>query len=111
MGVELLPDTWDELIELGNEQEKIVHGEALQTMVYREIYANKKSVRQSEFYQAATAGLKPELVFEVHSFEFTNDERVRYPTGEDGKEYTIVRAYDKGEITELTVTSYTGVEV
>jgi SPP1 family predicted phage head-tail adaptor len=98
---------WKEVIELGNMTEEIIYGEPIQTMVYREVYANKKSVRQSEFYQAANIGLKPELIFEVYSFEFNNDEKVRY----NGKEYTIIRVYDKGEIIELTVSSQTGSEI
>lgn len=101
---------WKDVIELGNMQETIVHGEPVQSMVWREVYANKKSVRQSEFYQASSTGLKPELIFEVNSFEFSNDEKVRYPVG-TGKEYSIIRSYEKGEINELTVTSYQGSEV
>jgi SPP1 family predicted phage head-tail adaptor len=102
---------WKDVIDIGNMTETIVHGEPVQSMNYRKIYTNKKSVRQSEFYQASGIGLRPELVFEVHSFEFSNDEKVRYPSGESGKEYSIIRAYDKGEITELTVSSYVGSEV
>ena len=67
---------WKDVIDLGNVVETTVHGETLQTMVYRTVFANKKSVRQSEFYNAANVGLKPELIFEVNSFEFTNDEKV-----------------------------------
>ncbi|MFY9173169.1 MAG: phage head closure protein [Petrimonas mucosa] len=102
---------WKELIKLGNLVETIEHGEPIQSYQWREVFANKKSVRQSEFYQAAATGLRPELVFEVHSFEFDNDEKVRYPAGDEGAEYSIIRAYDKGDITELTVISHIGSEV
>jgi SPP1 family predicted phage head-tail adaptor len=102
---------WNEVIELGNIHETIEHGEPLQSMEYRKVYANKKSIRQSEFYQAANVGLKPELVFEVHSFEFENDEKVRYPAGVDGKVFSIIRTYDKGESIELTLSSFTGTVV
>lgn len=102
---------WREVIEIGNLVEVIDHGEITETMVYREVFANKKSVRQSEFYQAATVGLRPELIFEVHSFEFNNDEKLRYPVGEEGTEYSIIRVFDKGEITELVVTTHVGSEV
>ena len=98
---------WRDVIDLGNLTETIVYGEPIQSMVYRQVFANKKSVRQSEFYQAANVGLKPELVFEVNSFEFSNDERIKY----NDKEYSIIRVYDKGETTELTVTTYVGSEV
>jgi SPP1 family predicted phage head-tail adaptor len=102
---------WRDIIELGNMTETIVHGEPIQTMVYRETFAQKMSVKRSEFYQAANAGLKPELVFEVRSAEFSNDEKVRYPSGDEGKVYSIIRAYDKGETTELTVSAWTGSEL
>lgn len=98
---------WRDVIELGNLTETIVYNEPIKTIVWREVFANKKSIRQSEFYQAANVGLKPELIFEVHSFEFNNDEKVKY----DNKEYYIIRTYDKGEITELTVASFVGGEV
>lgn len=102
-----MSNTWDIKIELGNLVETIVKGEPIQLYEWREVYANRKSIRQSEFYQAGNIGLKPELMFEVHNFEFNNDEKVRY----NGKEYFIIRTYDKGEIIELTVTSHAGSEV
>jgi len=98
---------WKDVIELGNLEEYAEYGEVLQQFVYRKVYANKQSVRQSEFYQSATTGLKPELVFEIRSVEFSNEEKIRY----NGKEYSIIRAYDKGETVELTVSSHIGSEV
>ena len=99
---------WKDTIEIGNMTEVIVKGEPVQSMVYREIYTNKKSVRQSEFYQAAVAGLKPELVFEIRSLEYNNDKKLRYPAGSNGITYDIIRTYDRGEIIELTVSSFVG---
>ena len=78
---------WKDVIELGNTSETIEKGEPVQSIVYREVFANRKSVRMNEFYQAANAGLKPELIFEMYSFEFKADEFVRYPTGSDGTIY------------------------
>ncbi len=102
-----MSNTWDELIKLGNLVETIVKGEPIQSYEWREVFANRKAIRQSEFYQAGNIGLKPELMFEVHSFEFDNDEKVRY----NGTDYSIIRTYDKGEVTELTVSSHVGSEV
>lgn len=98
---------WKDVIELGNLTETIVYGEPVQSFQWREVYANKKSIRQSEFYQAGSVGLKPELMFEVYTFEYDNDEKVKY----NNKEYFIIRAYEKGEFTELTVSSHVGSEV
>jgi SPP1 family predicted phage head-tail adaptor len=64
----------------------------------RQVFANKKSIRQSEFYQAAAIGLRPEIMFEVRTIEYQEEKTLLF----NGKEYSIVRAFDKnGEITEI----------
>lgn len=64
------------------------------------VYCNKKSVRQSEFYQAQAQGLKPELVVEVKQFD--NETHFRF----NEKLYRIIRSYTKSdEIIELVLTS------
>ena len=98
---------WREVIELANLVETIVHGEVVKDATYRKVYANKKSVRQSEFYQGASAGLKPELVFEIRSIELGDEEYIRF----NGKMYTIIRTYENGENIELTATTFAGVDV
>ena len=99
---------WKNSIELGKPTEETVHGEILSGNVWTEVFANKKSVKQSEFYQASLVGLKPELVFEIRSEEYDDHELVRHPAGDDGTIYHIIRTYDRGEITEITVSSYPG---
>lgn len=69
---------WEDVIELGNQTETIVHGEPVKTIEYRSVYANKKSVGRTEHYKASALGLKPEYVFQLHSFDFDADEFVRY---------------------------------
>lgn len=67
----------------------------------RQVFANKRSVRQSEFYAAAMVGLRPEIMFEVRTIEYNGEEKLEY----QGKRYDILRTYDKnGEITELVCT-------
>lgn len=67
--------------------------------VYREIFCDKKSVRQSEFYQAHATGLKAEIMFEIWCDEYNDEKQIRY----NQKEYEIIRTYSKdGEILELT---------
>lgn len=64
----------------------------------RDVLANKKSVRQSEFYQAAAVGLRPEIVFEVQSIEYTDEPKLKY----EGTVYHIIRTFSKnGEKIEL----------
>lgn len=62
-----------------------------------EVYANRMSIRQSEFYQAQATGLRPELAFEIHSMEYSNQEVLEF----ESNKYTIIRTYDKGEFIEL----------
>lgn len=98
---------WRDVVELGNAIETIVSGEVIQSFTWRTVFANKKGVRQSEFYQAGTTGLRPEMTFHVRSEEYQNDEKLKY----ENKEYAIIRQYDRGEITELTVEAYVGSDV
>ncbi|MBB6451987.1 SPP1 family predicted phage head-tail adaptor [Salirhabdus euzebyi] len=61
------------------------------------IFANQISVRSSEFWQAKQSGVKLDLVFEVHSFEYFGEEKLLF----EGKEYKIERTYNKGDLTEM----------
>lgn len=64
----------------------------------KEVFVNKKSIRQSEFYQALSSGLKPEIMFEVRSIDYNEEKDVKY----NNKNYNIIRVFSKnGEITEL----------
>lgn len=54
-----------------------------------DIFCNVKSVSKNEFYNAATAGLKPSLVFIVHSYEYDNEEKVEF----EGVKYNVIRTY------------------
>jgi len=90
---------WNNKIELGQWVESIVDYEPVRTIVFTTVWANEKSVRQSEYYDGIAAGRKPEVVYEIHSREFSNHEKVRVGT----KVYDIVRTYKKGEIIELTL--------
>ena len=83
-------------------------GNTITTKTEREIFADKQSVRQSEFYQAAATGLKPELMFVVRAEEYNNERALEYEL----KEYKIIRTYDKnGEFTELICSGIVGTEV
>lgn len=90
---------WHEVIELGNVTQTIVFGEPVDTVTYRSVFADKQSVRQTEFYEAKQLDLAPEVMFVVRSIEFQNDEFVRWKD----KPYRIIRTFDKGETIELVV--------
>lgn len=57
------------------------------------VFAKKKSVRQSEFYQAAANGLKPEITFEIHAFEYNDEKKLRY----NDKLYNVIRTFEVNE--------------
>lgn len=69
----------------------------------QETFANKKSVRSAEFYQASAIGIGLEAMFEVRSFEYNEQKKLIH----NDKSYDITRTYDKGEIIELICTKGT----
>ena len=81
-------------------------GNAVYQEERRTVYAEKKAVRQTEFFQAASLGFKPEIVIVVHSFEYKNEEYCEL----DGERYRIYRVYPIGktERTELYLTAIVG---
>ncbi|MGJ9381529.1 phage head closure protein [Salipaludibacillus sp. CF4.18] len=74
-------------------------GDSIEAETSRTVFANKKSIRQSEFYQAAMTDLRPELMFEVRSEDYEDETKLKF----NNKDYDIIRVFTKnGEITELT---------
>lgn len=69
------------------------------TFANREVYANVKSVRSAEFYQATATGLKPEIIVVVKGY--LGEGHLLY----NAKQYRVIRSFDKGDMTELTCTS------
>lgn len=67
----------------------------------RVVFVRPASVRMSEFYQAANAGLKPELVLVLANFADYQGERVVLF---DGKEYTVLRTYQRPDRDSLELT-------
>lgn len=97
-------NTWDAKVELGQLVETSNHGETIQSYEWTPVFANEESLTRSEFYQAANAGLKPEVMLKIHAYEFDNQEKVKYK----GKTYTILRTYEKGDNVVLTLSAVVG---
>ena len=74
--------TYDELLQ------------PIQTPVPRAVSCNVGSVGSSEFYNAKVAGLKPELKFIVHTFEYNGEKEVEF---QDNK-YNVIRTYVGGTV-------------
>jgi head-tail adaptor len=89
--------SWSDVIELGTLTEVTEYGETIVSYVYREVFADKKSVRSKEFYESRLLGLKPELMFEVRTSEYNEEPKLKF----NSKVYDIIRTYEKGEFTEL----------
>lgn len=69
----------------------------------RTVFCNKKSVRQSEFYQALSSGMKPEIMFEVQAIEYNDEPKLLF--GETT--YYVTRTFSKnGERTELVCSRF-----
>lgn len=63
------------------------------------IYCGLRSVGRSEFYNAAVTNLRPELVFVIHAYEYSNQKLVRF----EGVDYRVIRTYSTSfEELELT---------
>lgn len=74
----------------------------------RTVFADKKSIRQSEFYQSQATGMKPEVMFIIRSSEYDNETKLIYNL----KRYNIIRAFEtKNEMTELICAGIVGTEV
>lgn len=73
-------------------------GDVINQRVETTIFANVKSIRQSEFYQAMAQGIRPEKMFEVRTHDYDNQPLIKH----DETEMKVIRTYQPGdEITEL----------
>lgn len=81
-------------------------GEPVEFESKRLVYGLKKAVRQTEFFQAAARGFKPEICVEVNSFEYQNEDICEL----EGQRFRIYRAYplSNSERTELYLTQLVG---
>lgn len=48
-----------------------------------------QSIGRTEFYDAAAQGLKPEVIFVIHAFEYNGEQIIEY----DSKRYKVMRTY------------------
>lgn len=77
----------------------IIDGYETETFADTVIWAGRRSVKRSEFYQATQAGYRADVVFSIYSFEYHGEEIVVF----DNVLYDIVRTYQTTpDILELT---------
>ena len=96
-----------------NEIIKLIIGTAQGAEIIYEgidVFAEKKSVTRSEFYGAYQVGLNPKYIFVVDSLDYEMTRRVANTVETyaqeieyNGAKFAILRTYDNGIDTELTV--------
>lgn len=86
--------------------EKDEYGDDMQKEKLSEVvFAREKSIGQSEFYQAQTAGVKPEIKLVIADYlDYTGQQYLIY----GNMRYKVFRTY-KTESNELEITCYGGV--
>ena len=87
------------------------YGDTETTTQEREVFAELKSIGQSEFYQAHAVGLKPELKFVLPDYlEYQGEKFLKFQdyNETEEQEYSIIRTYRNGN--ELEITCKRGVD-
>lgn len=76
------------------------------TETSRQVFCNVRSVTQSEFYQAAQMGLKPEYRFVMFRYDYNGENIIEY----NGVRYSVYRTYfAENDLLELTVQKAAGI--
>lgn len=74
------------------------YGDLKKKTTTKTVYADRQGVKRSEFYQAQTAGYKPEAVFIIRACEYSDEQQLTH----NGTTYHIIRTYTAdGELLEL----------
>ena len=84
------------------------HGDYISAETTTDVFADKVSIRQSEFYQGMAQGIRPELAFRIRSVDYNEERLVTY----NSKRYEVIRTYDiDGEMMDIIVGNIVGTEV
>jgi len=90
---------WGDICDLLTKTDTVdKYGNRTTSLTADTVCCKVKSVRASEFYQAASTGLKASIVIAVRAADYNDQERLRY----DNKEYKVLRTYAIGDNMELT---------
>lgn len=73
-------------------------GNQIEQNIERKVYANEFSVSVTEYYNAAATGMRPSKSFEIYSFEYRGEEKLKH----EGIIYRIIRVESRGEKTRIT---------
>jgi SPP1 family predicted phage head-tail adaptor len=96
---------YDAVIKLISESRTVdAYGDTITTETERSVFAEIKSIGQSEFYQAQAVGLKPEIKFVLADYlDYQNEKKLRYQGFNEAaeEEYAILRTYRNNNLLEL----------
>lgn len=67
------------------------NGFEVNTEVRTEVFADKKSIRSTEFYEAQNLGYKLSVMFVIKPYEYDNQEYIYY----ENQKYKVERTYEK----------------
>lgn len=86
------------------------YGDLVKTTSERTLYAEVKSIGQTEFYQAQAVGLRPEIKFVIADFyDYQGEQQLKYtPFGGTEQVYEIIRTYRNN--TNLEIVCRRGIE-
>lgn len=92
---------YNDIIELGQISfSRNSIGQETENTEWRRVYADVRSVHRTEFYSAAMANIRPNVVFAMADNYEYNDERViRW----NGKTYDVIRTYAGRSGTEIEI--------
>ena len=66
--------------------------------VYREVYAQVRSITQTEWFEAGRNGLKPDIAFRISKFDYDDERLIEW----DSKAYRVYRVFSgRNDIIEL----------
>lgn len=68
-------------------------GNQIEVQAERQVYANEFSLGYAEFYNAAQTGLRPSKAFEIYSWEYAAESKLKH----NNVIYNIIRADTRGE--------------
>ena len=73
-------------------------GNPIKNKTEKKVFANENSIGSSEYYNAASEGLRPEVKFEIRTVEYDSEKEIKY----NGDIYNIIQSQSMGEKTILT---------
>lgn len=76
----------------------------IETEILKEVFAEKRSISQQEFFNAGQTDIKPTKCFVIYSHEYNDERFLIY----ENKKYSIYRTYEKEEDIELYCEVRTG---